>query len=81
VVLGVVVLDDHRMVAQAIAGVLSEVAGLTVIGVCTSVQEVISLIRSSPPRLLVLDVELAGECYRDAVDLLCNAGRKPSCCL
>jgi DNA-binding NarL/FixJ family response regulator len=70
VVLGVVVLDDHRMVAQAIAGVLSEVAGLTVLGVCTSVQEVIPLIRSSPPRLLVLDVELAGECYRDAVDLL-----------
>lgn len=58
------------MVAQAIAGVLSEVAGLAVIGVCTSVQEVIPLIRSSPPRLLVLDVELAGECYRDAVDLL-----------
>ena len=58
------------MVAQAIAGVLSEVGGLTVIGVCASVQEAIPLIRSSPPHLLVLDVELGGECYRDAVDLL-----------
>jgi DNA-binding NarL/FixJ family response regulator len=70
VVLGVVVLDNHRMVAQAIAGVLSEVAGLNVTGVCVSVQEAIALIHSSPPRLLVLDVELGGERYRDAVDLL-----------
>jgi DNA-binding NarL/FixJ family response regulator len=68
--LGVVVLDDHRMVAQVIAGVLSEVAGLNVTGVCVSVQEAIALIHSSPPRLLVLDVELGGERYRDAVDLL-----------
>lgn len=58
------------MVAQAIAGVLSEVAGLNVRGVCVSVQEAIALIYSSPPRLLVLDVELGGERYRDAVDLL-----------
>jgi DNA-binding NarL/FixJ family response regulator len=70
VVLGVVVLDDHRMVGQAIAGVLSEVAGLNVTGVCASVQEVVALIHVSPPRLLVADVELGGECYRDAVDPL-----------
>jgi DNA-binding NarL/FixJ family response regulator len=70
VVLGVVVLDDHRMVGQAIAGVLSEVAGLNVTGVCASVQEVVALIHVSPPRLLVADVELVGECYRDAVDPL-----------
>jgi DNA-binding NarL/FixJ family response regulator len=70
VVLGVVVLDDHRMVGQAIAGVLSEVAGLNVTGVCVSVQEVVALINCSPPRLLVVDVELGGACYRDAVDPL-----------
>jgi DNA-binding NarL/FixJ family response regulator len=68
--LGVVVLDDHRMVGQAIAGVLSEVAGLNVTGVCVSVQEVVALINCSPPRLLVVDVELGGACYRDAVDPL-----------
>jgi DNA-binding NarL/FixJ family response regulator len=38
--------------------------------VCSSVSEAIACIESSPPRLLVLDVELGGECYRDAVDLL-----------
>jgi DNA-binding NarL/FixJ family response regulator len=68
--LRVVVLDDHRMVGQAIAGVLSEVAGLEVIGVCASVGEAGALIRATPPRLLVLDVELGGERYRDAADLL-----------
>jgi DNA-binding NarL/FixJ family response regulator len=34
------------------------------------VQQAIALIHSSPPRLLVLDVGLGGERYRDAVDLL-----------
>jgi DNA-binding NarL/FixJ family response regulator len=50
--------------------VLSEVAGLNVTGVCVSVQEVVALINCSPPRLLVVDVELGGACYRDAVDPL-----------
>lgn len=63
-------LDDHRMVGQAIAGVLSEVAGLTVVAVCTSVTEACAVIRRSPPRLLVLDVQLGGESYRPAADLL-----------
>ena len=62
-------LDDHRMVGQSIAGVLSELAGLVVLGVCASVAEACALIRQSPPQLLVLDVELGGESYRDAADL------------
>ncbi len=58
------------MVGQAIAGLLSEVAGLHVSGVCASLAEAEALMRAQPPRLLVLDVELGGESYRDAVDLL-----------
>ena len=58
------------MVGQAIAGVLAEVAGLEVLGVCRSVAEACALIRQRPPRLLVLDVELGGESYRDAAVLL-----------
>ena len=57
------------MVGQSIAGVLSELAGLVVLGVCTSVTEACALIRQSPPCLLVLDVELGDESYRDAADL------------
>jgi DNA-binding NarL/FixJ family response regulator len=68
--LDVVVLDDHRMVGQAIAGLLSEVAGLHVTGVYASLAEAEALMHAQPPRLLVLDVELGGEPYRDAADLL-----------
>jgi len=57
------------MVGQSIAGVLSQLCGLVVLGVCTSVAEACALIRKSPPRLLVLDVELGGEIYREAADL------------
>ena len=66
----VVVLDDHCMVAQAISGVLSEVAGLDVLAVCTTTAEACEVIRRSPPRLLVLDVNLGGDSYRVAADLL-----------
>ena len=65
----VVVLDRHRMVGQAIAGVLSELAGLRVLGICASVSEACALIGQSPPHLLVLDADLDAESYRDAADL------------
>lgn len=68
--LDVVVLDDHRMVGQAIAGLLSEVAGVCVTGVCASVAEAVVVLRAHPPRLLVVDVELCGEPYREPIDLL-----------
>ena len=67
---GVVVLDDHRMVAQAIAGVLSEVGGFHILAVCTTASEACEVIRRSPPQLLVLDVDLGGDSYRLAADLL-----------
>ncbi len=68
--MGVVVLDDHRMVGQVIAGVISEVAGLEVVGVCASVPEAQRLVRCHPPRLLVLDVEWGDESYRAVADLV-----------
>ena len=58
------------MVGQAIAFVLSEVAGLNVLGVCASLAELNELIDHSQPRLLVLDVELDGECYQEAAALV-----------
>lgn len=58
------------MVGQAIAGVISEVAGLDVMGVCASVPEAQRLIRCHPPRLLVLDVEWGDESYREVADLV-----------
>ena len=66
----VIVLDDHKMVGQALGGVLAEVAGLDVLGVCSTSEAACALIRQCPPDLLVLDVELGGDNYRDAADLL-----------
>lgn len=57
------------MVGQCIAGLISELAGLDVLGVCASVADACVLIRQSPTRLLVLDVEMGGEDYRHAADL------------
>ena len=66
----VIVLDDHQMVGQAIGGVIAEVAGLEVVGICQTTRAACSLIRQRPPHLLVLDVELGDDNYRDAADLL-----------
>ena len=68
--LEVLVLDDHQMVGQSIGGVLAEVAGFEVVGICRTTAEACALIRQAPPRLLVLDVELNGDDYRDAATLL-----------
>ena len=68
--MSVLVLDDHRMVAQSIAGVLSEVAGLESVAFCTSVEEACGCIRSNPPDLLVLDVELGNGSHREPALLL-----------
>ena len=68
--MNVIVLDDHRMVAQVIAALLSELGGLTVLGVCSGVSDACALIAQQPPDLLVLDVDLGGDDYRDAAHLL-----------
>ncbi len=66
----VLVLSAQRMVGQALAGVLAEVAGLNVLAVCASVAEACALIRQTPPRLLVVDLDPPPDGYRDAVELL-----------
>jgi DNA-binding NarL/FixJ family response regulator len=66
----VIVLDEHLMVAQSIAGVLTEVAGLDVAGVCVSVDEATVLMRSALPELLVLDARLGADAHRLAVSQL-----------
>lgn len=65
-----VVLDDHFMVGQAIAGILSELAGFNVLAVCRSVDEACQVIEESAPGLLVLDIDLGGDDYRLAADLI-----------
>lgn len=63
------VVDDHRLVAQAIGGLLSEICGLQLQAVCTSVREAIETIRLSCPDLMILDLHLPGEDWRDVATL------------
>lgn len=49
---------------------LSELGGLTMSGVCSTVRDASALIEEQPPDLLVLDVDLGGDDYRDAAQLL-----------
>ena len=79
--MNVIVLDDHRMVAQAIAALLSELGGLTVLGVCSGVSDACALIAQQPPDLLVLDVDLGGDDYRDAANLLHRLAPEAMCSL
>lgn len=68
--LNAVVLDDHFMVGQAIAGILSELAGFNVLAVCRTADEACQVIEGSAPDLLVLDIDLGGDDYRLAADLI-----------
>jgi len=59
--------DDHKLVGQAIGGLLREVCNLNSVVVCASVAEALVEMRQSPPDLLLLDVNLPGEFWQDAV--------------
>lgn len=62
--------DDHRLVGQAIGGLLREVCDLRSLVICGTVAEALSLMQQQPPDLLLLDVNLPGEAWQDAVDAL-----------
>jgi|APCry1669188879_1035177.scaffolds.fasta_scaffold17051_3 hypothetical protein len=59
--------DDHRLVGQAIGGLLREVCNLSTVVICSSVAEALMHMRQMPPDLLLLDVNLPGELWQDAV--------------
>lgn len=58
--------DDHRLVGQAIGGLLREVCNFASVVVCSSVEEALMQMRQAPPDLLLLDVHLPGESWQDA---------------
>lgn len=64
------IVDDHLLVAQAVGGLLSELCGLELVAVCGSVAEALRAMEQSPPDLLLLDVNLPGERWQDAVAAL-----------
>lgn len=63
------VVDDHQLVAQAVGGLLSELCGLELQAVCTSVRDGVAHMRESCPDLLILDLCLPGESWQEAAEV------------
>lgn len=64
------ILHEHQLLAQALAGLVSELCGLDLVGVCRNVEEALVMIAATPPDLLILDLELPGGDWRVAVEAL-----------
>jgi DNA-binding NarL/FixJ family response regulator len=56
----VVVADDHRLLLEALKGILEPVEDMTVVGVTTEACDVVGLLRELQPDLLVLDYAMPG---------------------
>lgn len=57
----VAICDDHEMVRDALAGVISLEEGIEVVGVTDSLQSTLNLIDQTTPDILVVDVRLQQE--------------------
>jgi DNA-binding NarL/FixJ family response regulator len=56
----VVIADDHRLLLEAMKGILEPVADMSVVGVTTDARELTGLLRELQPDLLVLDYAMPG---------------------
>ena len=54
----VVLADDHRIFAEGVAMILQASSNICVEGVCTTVRELIATIRTTQPRVAIVDYEL-----------------------
>ena len=65
-----IIVDDHLMVAQAIATVVSMIADIEIVGIAKDVPEACKLIESNPPEILFLDINLKNENHLDIASCL-----------
>jgi DNA-binding NarL/FixJ family response regulator len=56
----VVIADDHRLLLEALKGILEPVEDMTLVGVTTEASDVTGLLRELQPDLLVLDYAMPG---------------------
>lgn len=67
-VLRVLIVDDERLARQAIRSALAELEGATVVGEAGSVDAAAEQIRSDPPDVVLLDVQMRTETGFDLLD-------------
>jgi len=70
------IVDDHLMVAEVIAALLSEFCALELVGVCASVRSAQELLLHQSADLLILDLMLPGESWEEAAQAFIDV--KPS---
>ncbi|WP_045877860.1 response regulator transcription factor [Pseudofrankia sp. DC12] len=58
--IGVLIVDDHRLVLDGLSALIDSVEGLTVVGEATSGEQAISLTRSEHPDVVLMDIEMPG---------------------
>jgi two-component system LytT family response regulator len=68
------VADDEAIARQRMIRLLSEIEGITVVGECQNVDEVLSRVRGGGVELLLLDVQMPGLTGIDAMALLPDDG-------
>jgi DNA-binding NarL/FixJ family response regulator len=58
--ISVLVVDDHRMFAEALELLLSGREGIEIIGTVGTGEEAVELVRSRPPDVVLMDIDLPG---------------------
>src|SRR5689334_22756512 len=57
-VVGVVIVDDHRMFAESLSRLLSDEEGISILGIAGTGAEAVDLVGRLGPRVVLMDYEL-----------------------
>jgi two-component system, NarL family, response regulator NreC len=72
----IMVVDDHEIVRDALAGLLGETPGLEVVGVASSIREAVPMLERSAPDLVLADLSLGDGSATELVRALRRARLK-----
>ncbi len=73
----ILVVDDHRMFAEALAATLSNIEDMTVVGTATDASSATAMTRSLRPDVITLDANLGDEDGVDVAQELCETPTPP----
>lgn len=71
----IIIVDDHPLVRQGLASLLSMEDDMELVGECSNVQEALSMIEEKKPDMAIIDLKLGKE---SGLDIL-TAGKNHSC--
>jgi two-component system nitrate/nitrite response regulator NarL len=71
----IIVVDDHPLVRQGIASLISMESDMDLVGECSNVQEALTLIEENKPNIAIIDLKLGAENGLDIIE----ADKKREC--